>query len=101
MQILKNIDNKRMSLTVTRIESQKEEIIEQRELREDEDFYSFHQDNNDNVANVGKVVEKAEPMEVKRQINNPFSRVREQPINETKKNVNAGGFSFGITVKRS
>jgi hypothetical protein len=101
MTVLKNIDNSRMSLTVTRIEPQKEEIIEERELREDEDFYSFHSDNNNNVSNVGKPVEKVDPIEVKKQRNNPFSRVREQPINETKKQVNAGGFSFGISIKRS
>jgi hypothetical protein len=100
MQILKNINNNKMSLTVTRIEAQKEDIIEERELREDEDFSSFHQ-GNVTTDNVGMVTEKVTPLEVKKQINNPFSRVNAQPVNETKKNVNAGGFSFGITVKRS
>ena len=101
MQILKNIDNSQMSLTVKRIEAQTEEIIEQRELRDGEDFHSFHQ-GNPNTENVGLVVEKATPLEVKKQMNNPFSRGRvEQPMNETVKNINAGGFSFGVTVKRS
>ena len=100
MEILKNIDNHQMSLTVKRIEAQTEEIIEQRELRDGEDFNTFHQGNT-NTENVGQIVEKVTPLEIKKQINNPFSRVHEQPVNETVKNVNAGGFSFGISVKRS
>lgn len=100
MEILKNIDNHKMSLTVKRIEAQTEEIIEQRELREGEDFNTFHQGNT-STENVGNSVEKATPLEIKKQINNPFSRVREQPVNESTKNINAGGFSFGITIKKS
>lgn len=100
MQILKNIENSQMSLTVKRIEAQTEEIIEQRELREGEDFNTFHQ-GNPNAENVGQIVEKVTPLEVKKQRNNPFAKVREQPVNETKKTINADGFSFGISVKRS
>lgn len=41
MKVLKNYETPQYSVKVTKIEQQ-EEIVETRELREDEDFYDFH-----------------------------------------------------------
>jgi hypothetical protein len=45
MKVLKNYETPQYSVTVTKIE-QVEEIIETRELREDEDFFTFHEGDN-------------------------------------------------------
>lgn len=92
--ILKHIDNSRMSLTVKRIECQKEEILEVRELREDEDFDSFH-------SSSMPFDKPMKPIENNIQRNNPHVNLNTGMVQETKKNINSNGVSFGITIKRS
>ncbi len=95
-KILKQFNNNKMSLTVTRIEEQTEEIIEERPLREDEDFDSFHSSSLP-IDKPLKPIQQPSPT----QRNNPHGNMNTGMVNETKKNINAGDFSFGISIKKS
>lgn len=81
--ILKHIDNSRMSLTISRIEFQKEEILTQRPLGEHETMETFHP----NIIPQNNINDISNPTFLGEQIKNI--------------GIGVGDHSFNLTIKRS